>query len=428
MSLKVTAISNGVDGLFLSNDRFNTTRISFNFYLPLLRQTVANNALLPFVLTTCSEKYPDFSKLNYKLSKLYGARLEASCEKTGDFQLLRVCISTINDSFALDGESLVEEACEMLLNLIFNPKAENGAFCEDDVNREKRKAIEHIKSELSEKRIYAKNRMLEEMYKGENYGIPKCGTEEDVNAITGETLYKAWEDVLRSAYIRVQVVSSTMPNGLFDKIRDRFSSIERQNITVCDDVSPTKALNEPKTVTETMNVSQGKLVMGFSSELYGDSNKALPLMVMTDIFGGGPYSRLFTNVREKMSLCYYCSASSVRIKGLVMVDSGVETENFEKAQKEILNQLDIIKENKFSDFEFESSLKSINDSLNSYNDSQTSIDVWYSIRVFDKDCLSPEEMAEQLSSITREDVVAAAKVVKLNTVYRLMPEKAEERK
>lgn len=428
MSLKVTAISNGVDGLFLSNDRFNTTRISFNFYLPLLRQTVANNALLPFVLTTCSEKYPDFSKLNYKLSKLYGARLEASCEKTGDFQLLRVCISTINDSFALDGESLVEEACEMLLNLIFNPKAENGAFCEDDVNREKRKAIEHIKSELSEKRIYAKNRMLEEMYKGENYGIPKCGTEEDVNAITGETLYKAWEDVLRSAYIRVQVVSSTMPNGLFDKIRDRFSSIERQNITVCDDVSPTKALNEPKTVTETMNVSQGKLVMGFSSELYGDSNKALPLMVMTDIFGGGPYSRLFANVREKMSLCYYCSASSVRIKGLVMVDSGVETENFEKAQKEILNQLDIIKENKFSDFEFESSLKSINDSLNSYNDSQTSIDVWYSIRVFDKDCLSPEEMAEQLSSITREDVVAAAKGVKLNTVYRLMPEKAEERK
>jgi len=424
MSLKVTAISNGVDGLFLSNDRFNTTRISFNFYLPLERQTVANNALLPFVLTTCSEKYPDFSKLNYKLSKLYGARLESSCEKTGDFQLLRVCISTINDSFALDGESLVAEACELLLNLIFNPKVENGAFCDEDVNREKRKAIEHIKSELSEKRVYAKNRMLEEMYKGEKYGIPKCGTQEDVNAITGTTLYEAWKNVLKSAYIRVQVVSSTMPSGLFDKIRDRFSSIERENITVCDEVSPTKALNEPKTVTETMKVAQGKLVMGFSSELYGDSNKALPLMVMTDIFGGGPYSRLFTNVREKMSLCYYCSASSVRIKGLVMVASGVEAENFEKAQKEILNQLDIIKENKFSDFEFESSLKSINDSLNSYNDSQTSIDVWYSIRVFDKECLSPEEIAEKLSEITREDVVRAAKGVKLNTVYRLMPEKA----
>ena len=428
MSLKVTAISNGVDGLFLSNDRFNTTRISFNFYLPLERETVANNALLPFVLTTCSEKYPDFSKLNYKLSKLYGARLESSCEKTGDFQLLRVCISTINDSFALDGESLVEEACEMLLNLIFNPKVENGAFCDEDVSREKRKAIEHIKSELSEKRIYAKNRMLEEMYKGEKYGIPKCGTEDDVNAITGETLYKAWKEVLKSAYIRVQVVSSTMPSGLFDKITDRFSSIERDNITVCDNVSPTKALSEAKTITETMNVSQGKLVMGFSSELYGDGDNALPLMVMTDIFGGGPYSRLFTNVREKMSLCYYCSASSVRIKGLVMVDSGVEAENFKKAQEEILNQLEIIKQNKFSDFEFESSLKSIKDSLNSYNDSQTSIDTWYSIRVFDKDCLSPEEMAEKLTAVSREDIARVANGVKLNTVYRLMPENAGERK
>ena len=428
MSLKVTAISNGVDGLFLSNDRFNTTRISFNFYLPLERETVANNALLPFVLTTCSEKYPDFSKLNYKLSKLYGARLESSCEKTGDFQLLRVCISTINDSFALDGESLVEEACEMLLNLIFNPKVENGAFCDEDVSREKRKAIEHIKSELSEKRIYAKNRMLEEMYKGEKYGIPKCGTEDDVNAITGETLYKAWKEVLKSAYIRVQVVSSTMPSGLFDKITDRFSSIERDNITVCDNVSPTKALSEAKTITETMNVSQGQLVMGFSSELYGDGDNALPLMVMTDIFGGGPYSRLFTNVREKMSLCYYCSASSVRIKGLVMVDSGVEAENFKKAQEEILNQLEIIKQNKFSDFEFESSLKSIKDSLNSYNDSQTSIDTWYSIRVFDKDCLSPEEMAEKLTAVSREDIARVANGVKLNTVYRLMPENAGERK
>lgn len=422
MSVKISAISNGVDGLFISNDRFNTTRISFNFYLPLEKDTVANNSLLPFVLTTCSDKYPDFSKLNYKLNKLYGAKLESSCEKTGDLQLLRIAISVINDNFALDGEKLVEEACEMLLNLVFNPKVNDNSFAEEDVNREKRKAIEHIRSELNEKRIYAKNRMLEEMYKGEKYAIPKCGTESDVNAITGQSLYSAWENLIKSAYIRVQVVSSVMPNGLFDKIKDRFSQVERSNITECDDVSPTKEAKEPNVVTETMSVSQGKLVMGFSSKLYGDSNKVLPLTVMTDIFGGGPYSRLFTNVREKMSLCYYCSASSVRSKGLVIVDSGVEAVNFLKAQEEILNQLEIVKQDKFSDFEFESSIKSITDSLKGYNDSQNAIDTWYALRVLDKECLSPEQMAEKLSIIKRSDVVEAAKGVKLHTVYRLMPQ------
>lgn len=424
MSVKISAISNGVDGLFISNDRFNTTRISFNFYLPLEKSTVANNSLLPFVLTTCSNKYPDFSKLNYKLSKLYGAKLESSCEKTGDFQLLRVAISVINDSFALDGEKLVEEACEMLLNLIFEPKVSDGSFADEDVSREKRKAIEHIRSELNEKRIYAKNRMLEEMYKDDKYGIPKCGTESDVNAITGNTLYNAWKNLIKSSYIRVQVVSSIMPSGLFDNIKERFNCIERDNITVCDNISPTKQADNPNIITEKMDVSQGKLVMGFSSKLYGDSLKALPLTVMTDIFGGGPYSRLFTNVREKMSLCYYCSASSVRSKGLVIVDSGVEAENFKKAYEEILNQLEIIKNNEFSDFEFESSIKSIVDSLKSYNDSQSAIDTWYALRVSDKEYVSPEIVAEKLLNVNRQDIVDAAKGVKLHTVYRLMPQNA----
>lgn len=428
MSLRLSSISNGVDGLFIANDRFNTTLLSFNFYMPLKKETVANNALLPFVLTTCSDKYPDFLKLNYKLSKLYGARLEASCEKTGDFQLLKVSVSVINDAFALDGENLVNEACELLLSLIFEPKVSETGFFDEDLSREKRKAIEHIRGEISEKRIYAKNRMIEEMYKGESYGIPKCGTESDVNAISGESLYNAWTNLLKSAYIRVNVVSSVLPNGLFDKIKDRFSSIERSDITDCYVITRTKPAQSVNTVTEKMDVSQGKLVMGFSSEVNESRGNSLALMVMTDIFGGGPYSRLFTNVREKMSLCYYCSASSVRNKGLVTVDSGVEYQNFDKAQKEILNQLDIVKKDGFSDFEFESSIKSITDSLNTYNDSQSSIDTWYSLRVFDREVISPEELAQKLVGIKRSDIVEAAKGVKLHTVYRLMPQSGAERK
>ena len=135
MSAKITALSNGAQGVFIKNERFNTTLISFNFYMPLASQTVAEYALLPFILTTCSEKYSNFSKLNYKLSKLYGANLSASTEKVGDLQLLKIAVSVIEDRYTLDEESLLQSAVELLTSLVFEPKAENGAFCEEDVER-----------------------------------------------------------------------------------------------------------------------------------------------------------------------------------------------------------------------------------------------------------------------------------------------------
>lgn len=426
MADNVLQLSNGVEGLFIKNSRFNTTLISYNFYLPLQKETVASYALLPFILTSCGKKYPDFSRLNYKLAKLYGARLDASAEKFGDYQLLKMSISVINDRFSLDDESLVKSASELLLGLIFEPNTLDGAFLTDDLNREKRKAIEHIKGEISEKRIYAKKRLIEEMFKNDAYGIPKCGNIEDVENITETGLFEAWQKMLKEAFVRVHVVGAAMPSGFFDEVTERFSTINRDNITNCKISAPAKAVSKERRVTDYMDIAQGKLCLGFSSKLYGNDDTSLPLMVMCDIFGGGPYSRLFSNVREKMSLCYYCAASSVRQKGLVTVDSGVEMANCEKAEKEILNQLQIIKNGEFTNFEFESSIKSIIDSLNTYNDSLNSLDMWYTVKINNDKLYSPADIAEKVSLVTREDVINAANGIKLHTVYKLLPKEANK--
>ena len=358
----------------------------------------------------------------YKLNKLYGARLDASTEKYGDYQLLRMKISVINDCYNLDGESLVSQAAELLLGLIFEPNTPDNAFVESDLNREKRKAIEHIRGEFSEKRVYAKNRLIEEMYRGSAYGLPKCGSIEDVENITGESLYKAWQQMLKTAFIRVQVVGAALPTGLFDTFAQKFNDLERENICSPKVSRFTEEQMIPVTVTENMDITQGKLCMGFSSEVAGNDDASLPLLVMTDIFGGGPYSRLFSNVREKMSLCYYCSATSVRQKGLVTVESGVEFKNAQKAQTEILNQLEIIKKGEFSDFEFNSSIKSIKDSLNTYNDGQDTLDTWYLLKVNNDNIYSPSDVSEMISKVTREDVIKTAEGVKLHTVYKLLGE------
>lgn len=425
MAEKLLRLADGVDGLFIKNDRFNTTSVSCNFYLPLKGDTAASFALLPFMLTTCSKKYPDFSRLNYKLNRMYGAGLEASAEKYGDYQLLRMSVSVINDRYTLDGESLVRQAAELLLGLIFEPSTENGEFSEYDLSREKRKAVEHIKGEYGEKRIYAKNRLIEEMYKGQPYGLPKCGTVEEVEAVTGRKLYEAWETALACGYIRFQVIGSYVPSGLFETISERFSVLSRSDITDISVSTPTAAAEAVNTVTESSSVNQGKLVMGFSTDMHGNDDESLPLMVMSDIFGGGPYSRLFANVREKMSLCYYCSASAVRQKGLLTVESGVEATNAERAQEEIINQLNSVKNGEFSDFEFESSIKSICDSLNSYNDSQAALDTWYVVKAANTNLYSPTDIAEAVRKITRDDVTEAAKGVRLHTVYRLLPKETE---
>ncbi|MCQ2478049.1 MAG: insulinase family protein [Clostridia bacterium] len=425
MSYTVNSLASGVDGYFIENSRFNTTLISFNFYLPLNRDTVAQNALLPFVLTTCSKDYPEFSDLNFKLSKLYGAELIAVSEKVGDFQLLKIGISVISDKYTLDNEELTSQAIELLLGLIFKPAVESGEFKANDVEREKRKAIEHILGELAEKRTYAKGRLIEEMYKNDPYGTSKCGTVEAVEKIDGKALYDTWENMLKTAYVRVNVISSELPAGLFDKVSNTFLKIDRKDVTDFTRTVPTKVSLKVNRIDEEMNVSQGKLVMGFSSKLSGSDKDCAALTVMADILGGGPYSKLFLNVREKQRLCYYCAVRAVKVMGLLTVDSGVCKENMEKTEQAISEQLKAMQNGEISDLEFNSSMKAILDSFKTYNDSQNLLDTWYSIKIADKKPITPEELSDIISKVKKEDITDAARGIKLHTVYRLIPEQKE---
>lgn len=415
-------LSNSAQGFFIKTNSFKTTLISYNFYLPLEKEKVADFALLPFILTTCGKEYPDFSALNFKLNKLYSASLSASAEKVGDYQLLKMGVSVLDDKYALDSESLVGEATRLLNSLIFEPRVSGGAFYAEDVEREKRKAIEHIRGEMSEKRFYARKRLIEEMYKDDVFGLPKCGSEEQVAAITPESLYSAWKEMLSRAHLRINVIAGTLPQGVFDDVKSRLSLIDRSCAVSVEASRQTKPIYAAKRVEERMDVAQGKLVMGFSAQVGQSDAEAAPFAVMCDIFGGGPYSRLFTNVREKMSLCYYCSVTGDRRKGFLMVDSGVEAENAKKAEIEILRQLEAVKSGKFSDFEFESSKLSIINALKGYGDNQEAIDAWYTVRCGADIPVPPETYADMISLVDKDAVVNAAASVKLNTVYSLLPE------
>lgn len=419
--MELVQLSNGIDGLFIENKRFKTTLVSFNFFLPLENsRKTAENSLLTYILSSCSNKLRDFTDINLALNDLYGADIEATVNKIGDTQHIKLAVVVVNDEFSLDKRSVINDATNLLLSLIFDPKIENESFFSEDIEREKRKLTEHILGEINDKRLYARGNLISEMFCNEPFGVSRYGNKEDLEQINGHDLYNAWQNLLKKSYIRVQIVGNKLPQNIFENIKNSFSLFDRNFDESILSYTPLKPCNEVKRITDNMDITQGKLVLGFSSDLYGVG--AYALNVATDIFGGGPYSLLFENVREKMSLCYYCSAGPNKLKGYVIVDSGVESQNAEKAEKEILNQLENIKNGEFSDFAFEASIKNLTSSLDSYYDSLFALDSWYSTNVFSDKLETPESVKEKIKSITRQDVVSAINGVKLHTVYRLLPE------
>ena len=424
--MKYTNIADGVKGLFIENNRFSTTHISINLYLPLKNETVAVNALLPYVLSSCCKEYPDFSALNLRLSELYGADVGGVSDKIGDTQLLKFFSFCIEDEFVPEDIAVAEQACDLLFSMIFEPSVKDGSFMEADVERERRLTLEKIAGIINDKRTYAISRTLQEMYKGEAFGQLKTGSAEAVAAVTGKDLYSAWCEAISTAEVVVQVIGRQVPDGLFERLAKKLEGFERKVIPL-KLATPKKPNSEVLRTTEKMDVSQGKLVMGFCTDLVGTDEETAFLAVFSDLFGGGPYSKLFKNAREKYSLCYYCAARPNRSKGYLLVDCGVEPENAERAEKEILNQLEDIKKGDLTAEDLASSIRSLKDSLICLNDSQAALDNWYSLRISNTP-VSPEKYISIIEKVTLDDVIKAANLYTLDTVYKIMPQVKEGEK
>ena len=278
--------------------------------------------------------------------------------------------------------------------------------------------VEKIDGEINNKRNYALYRCESELLKGEPASIARYGSREGQLKLTAADIFTAWKRVLSTAFIRVGYLAAEPDERVFDRFKSAFAIIERQPEPIVPPVvSPAKAIVSE--IEDRMAVNQGKLVLGFRSSSYGDDRDTYRLMVLSDLFGGGPYSLLFDNVREKMSLCYYCASRTNRRKGFLTVDSGVEFANMDKTYDEILNQLNRLKNGDFEDSLLDASKKSLCESFRALGDSQSVIDRYYADRVHSANPPTPDEMGELVRSVTRDDIIHVANSLKLDTVYRL---------
>ena len=409
-------VSTGAELCNITAEGFKSACVTISFVLPL-GEKASLYALVPNVLTRSSEKYPDITSIEQKLALLYGAELVADISKIGENQVLKIGVSCIDDRFAFDGESITAECSKLLFEIIFRPRLENGVFCKKEVESEKRLLCEQLAAEISDKRVYAKNRCEEIMFSDEAYGINRLGSVEAIQKITPEELYEAYCEILRNSKIALCVSGKGDYEGVKSLWLEYTKGLNRE-------VTPNKTrfiekADEVKYVKETEAVKQGKLVMGFRMGMKDAYDNYATRRVFTDLFGGSPHSKLFMNVREKMSLCYYCSARMIRTKGAMFVQSGIESYNEEKAKNAIMQQLEDIKNGDFSDSSIEASVKALEDSFKSVSDSPESLDAWFMSQCVSGDYKYPEDFIDEFKKVTREDIIQAARDVTLDTVFMI---------
>ncbi len=410
-------ICEGVTYNSIVDDRFKIGRLSITLLVPLDRNTAAANALLSCVLTRSCKAYPDMTALNRKLNDLYGAVLYGVVRRIGEFQAITLAASGLEDCYALNGESVSSELAELLCDILFEPKMVDGHFDPEDVEQERRQLLEDIDAEYNDKRVYAVNRCIENMCREELFAVGRFGTREDVVNLTQEQLTAAWKNLLERAKVEIYRQGRDTSEKVFERFQAFFGGKPRR---ISGSTKIVTEVKEVKHIVETDEITQSKLVMGYRCAYPKTKREVVACALMSAILGGTPTSKLFANVREKQSLCYYCASRADTEKALLLIDSGVETANIQKAEEAVTEQVELLKKGRISEEEMAAAKLAVKNAYISALDSLTSVQAFYLQSILRSEPLSPEEAAELVETITKEEIVAIAESLRLDTVFSLI--------
>ena len=405
----------GLKAFACETPQFKTARHSVHLVLPLTTpEAAAANAIVPNVSARATRAYPDYTAFGKRLAELYGASVQAGVSRVGDNQILTLAASGIANRYAFGGEDVQGALAEILESIVFTPLFDaDGLFPEDGFRQEQRQLLETLDAEFNEKRIYAKKRCTELMFAGEPAGIPHTGTREAIRSATRASAKAAWENLVRSA----AVCQFSIGDGADARFSERLAEKLGARTVLPTETKPHPAPSRVNRVTEEMPLAQSKLVMGM--HVGTTPAQRLVTRLTAAIFGGTPSSKLFLSVREKQSLCYYCSAQYDTPKNVIFVQSGVETANLERAEEAILTELCAMQAGEISDEEILHAKLALCNSYHSVADSAASMESWYLSCMLQNNVRAPEEDAAAVMKITKDEIVEAANRIALDTVYRL---------
>ena len=412
-----TEILPGVYLTAVQSDKFKTGCFSLNLLRPMKKEEAAANALIPSVLLRGSETCPDIASISAKLDELYGASVGTLVRKKGEVQLVGFYCDYVQDEYV--DEPVFAPLMAFLAELLLNPRLENGAFPEAVMDSEKLNLENAMLSRINDKRTYAASQLIRTMCAGQPYGIPRIGEPEDLKNITAKSLYAHYRDLLATSRVELFYMGSLSPEAVTKVLQAALAELPRAEVFVPVGTTPAPQARPVQEKTERLDVTQGKLSLGFFTDITAKDPRYPALVLAATVFGGGATSKLFTNVREKMSLCYYASASFEKFKGVLSVSSGVEFSKLETAKTEILRQLEACKAGDITDDELESARGYLVSDLKIAMDSPGRLDDYYMGQILLEQDGTMEDLASAIARVTKQEAADAIQALRLDTIYAL---------
>ena len=418
MNYNKTEIKPGIKIHEIQTNKFKTNLVSVFLSTPLTRENVTKNALLAAVLRRGTKNMPSQEIISQNLEEMYGGLFNCGIEKIGDNHTLKFYLEVINDNFLPNKENILQKSIEMLFEIVFNPLVENESFKKEYVEGEKQNLKQIIESKIDNKGTYALERTIEEMYKDEPYGLYKYGYVEDLEKITPENLYNHYKKIIEESKIDI-FVSGEISDEIMNTIKENeiIKSLSERKPELINILEKPETI-KTKEIEEKMQITQGKLILGLDV-MQKQENTSYVAMLYNAILGGGANSKLFQNVREKASLAYTCGSSYIKRKQIIFVRAGIEIENYEKALKIIKEQLEDMKNGKFTDEDLQNAKNLIISTIEAIPEEQDTELTYYFGQELANTQIAVEEYKQRVEKVSKEDIEKLAQTVRLNTVYFL---------
>jgi len=405
---------NNTNMYLIPSEKFKTFSVALKFFVPLKEETASLNGVFPFVLKSGSKNFPDMIAISKALESYYGGVVDVNVRKKGDLQEIDFYFEFLSPSFS--DEAQIDNCISFIKEVILNPKKEGNGFSKTYTELEKANLIDYIDGIINDKKEYTAVRLIEEMFKGEPYGLFESGTKENVLKITPENLFSQYERVIGNAHLEIFISGNAdlykIAEGLKIFTENSREAIYETKLYDKDNKAPDVTEEKAETV-------QGKFGLGFKTGVKADSEDYFKLTLLNSVFGSGPTSKLFMNVREKMSLCYYVYSRLDRLKGIMTVFTGCDREKFKVAYDEILNQLKECQNGNIKDEEIKNAKSFLTTVLKQTSDSQRSLNEFYMTGILSGHRITPDEYIKKINATTKEDIVRLSRNIKLQTEFYL---------
>lgn len=400
-------------------DKFKTSCMGVTFCLQLSREEASKNALLPKVLLRGCSSHPDMESLSAAKDELYGTKIEPVVRNKGEVQCVGLIADFIDDAYVSGGEKLLEKVTSLIGEILLSPATNDGVFDAKYVESEREKHVDQIKALLNDKQRYAGMRLKELMFADEAFAVDPLGSVEDTMKITPESLTEHYRAMIQMAQIEIFYCGSAGADRIEAALLNAFKNLPRTGAGKLAGTVFKPDVGDVRYFSESLDIGQGKLSLGFRLGKAISESDYAALIVFNAIYGGSVTSKLFMNVREKLSLCYYASSRIERFKGVMFVSSGIEINKYDEALSEILHQLELCKSGDISGEEFSNARNSLINDIRSMMDGPTKLEDYYLGQALESVAYSPEDLARLVSEVSMDQVKTVAQNVHLDSVYFL---------